>query len=59
MGTTIQPKKEIPITQKVDVLVVGGGPGGFPASVAAPRRGAKTLLVGLVKDRMKTMSESQ
>jgi len=30
---------------KYDVVVIGGGPGGFAASIAAARNGAKTLLV--------------
>lgn len=30
---------------KYDVVVVGGGPGGFPAAIAAARMGAKVLLV--------------
>lgn len=45
MDAIVEASKKIPITKKVDVLVVGGGPGGFPAAVAAARRGAKTLLV--------------
>src|SRR5699024_5977876 len=28
-----------------DLIVVGGGPGGFPAAIAAARAGIKTLLV--------------
>src|SRR5690606_16496225 len=28
-----------------DLVVVGGGPGGFPAAIAAARAGIKTLLV--------------
>ncbi len=30
---------------KYDIVVIGGGPGGFAASIAAARNGAKTLLV--------------
>ena len=30
---------------KYDVIVVGGGPAGVPAAVAARRMGLKTLLV--------------
>ncbi len=33
------------IPEKVDVLVIGAGPGGWPAAVGAARRGAKVLLV--------------
>lgn len=38
-------EKEIPVIAETDVLVVGGGPGGFSAGVMAARRGAKTLVV--------------
>ncbi|WP_373089082.1 FAD-dependent oxidoreductase [Sneathiella sp.] len=30
---------------KYDVIVIGGGPGGLPAAIAAAREGSKTLLV--------------
>ena len=36
---------EIPVIASVDVLVIGGGPGGLGASVMSARSGAKTLLV--------------
>ena len=35
----------IPVIDETDVLVVGGGPGGFSAAVMAARQGAKTMLV--------------
>lgn len=38
-------QKEIPIFEEVDVLVVGSGPSGLAASIAAAREGADTLLV--------------
>ena len=37
--------RELPVTHVADILVVGGGPGGFAAAVAAARKGADVLLV--------------
>ncbi len=37
--------REIPVTEEVDVLVVGGGMAGISAAVAAARQGAKTMLM--------------
>lgn len=41
----IQAQRRIPVTERVDVLVAGGGPAGIAAGIAAAREGAKTLVV--------------
>jgi ribulose 1,5-bisphosphate synthetase/thiazole synthase len=40
-----EPPRETPVVAEADVVVCGGGPGGFPAAVAAARHGAKVLLI--------------
>ena len=45
VGTMLEPAREIPITHEADILVVGGGPAGTTAAIAAARLGARTLLV--------------
>lgn len=40
-----EPAREIPVFAKVDVLVVGGGPAGLSAAIAASRMGMETMLV--------------
>ncbi len=39
------PKMELPIDESYDVIVLGGGPSGCAAAVAAAREGAKTLII--------------
>jgi len=45
MRTISEPARQIPVTYEADVVVCGGGPGGFPAAIAAARHGAKTVLI--------------
>ena len=40
-----EPKKELPIIAKTDVLVCGGGPAGVGAALRAARTGAKVMLI--------------
>ncbi len=45
MSTYILRERAVPLDDRWDVLVVGGGPAGCTAAAAAAREGAKTLLV--------------
>lgn len=45
MGTVYEAARDIEILDEVDVLVIGGGPGGLSAAIAAARSGVKTMLI--------------
>jgi len=44
-NTILEPSRQIPILAETDVLVIGGGPAGTAAAIAASRTGAETYLV--------------
>lgn len=44
LGTVTAPAADIPVFATTDVLVVGGGPAGTTAAIAAARTGAKVIL---------------
>jgi len=45
MKSIEEPARILPIMAQTDVLVIGGGPGGLSAALAAARTGAATMLV--------------
>ncbi len=44
-GQVIQPQRKLPVLHETDVLVVGGGPAGVAAAIAAQRAGSDVTLV--------------
>ncbi len=43
--TIAEPARQTKVCREADVVVVGGGPGGFASAIAAARSGAKTVLL--------------
>ena len=45
MKTIIEERREIPVYDSCDILVVGGGAAGHAAALAAARAGAKNIIL--------------
>ncbi|MGI6335527.1 MAG: FAD-dependent oxidoreductase [Eubacteriales bacterium] len=45
MKTYLEPARELPVIDDVDVLVCGAGPAGVSAAISAARQGVRTLLL--------------
>ena len=45
VGTVFEPAREVPVIEKTDVVVIGGGPAGVAAAISSSRAGARTILV--------------
>lgn len=45
MLTILRRECHVPVCTETDVVVCGGGPGGYSAAIAAARRGVKTVLI--------------
>ena len=45
MNQITEPSRMVPVVAETDVLVVGSGPGGLSAALAAAREGVETMLI--------------
>ncbi len=45
MDYVFEPRKKVPVFEEADVIVVGGGPAGIGAALAAARNGAKAVVI--------------
>ena len=45
LETVTEPARKVKVFRDVDVIVVGGGPGGVGAAISAARAGADTILL--------------
>ena len=43
--TIFEPARDVKVLKEADVVVVGGGPGGFASAISAARSGARTVLI--------------